>query len=198
MSDEKKPTFYEKLINARKEMKHPERSGVNSFKKYDYATLQDLYDSCLESLLKNGLMVIHQERWIGDNLCLVTKIIDSTSNEDIETISKLDPTLNIQEYGSILTYYKKYHLSGLLCLRTDYDDDGESVQEAQKKVISKAQAEDIANLLKGRKNVWNAISKKFSVNAISDIPTHQYKAISAYIGRCIINEEKENGNGERS
>lgn len=194
MSNEKKPTFYEKLINARKSMKHPERSGRNNFKKYDYATLQDLYDSCLEPLLKNGLMVVHQETWIEGNLCLVTKIIDGEIGEICETMSKLDPTLNIQEYGGVLTYFKKYHLSGLLCLRTDYDDDGESVQQAQKETITEEEAKNLADLLKGRKKLWDILSKKFGINAISEIPKHQYKAISAYINRCLINEDKENTN----
>jgi hypothetical protein len=196
MSTEKKPTFYKKLIKARKAMKHPSRGGKNKYKNHDYATLQDLYDSCLEPLLNEGLFVFHKEEAGEDGTrYLVTKIVCEDTEECCEASSKLDTSLDIQSYGGQYTYLKKYHLSGLLCLRTDTDDDGEALQQAQRETISHAEAEELKKRINGNKTVWNNISRTYDLKSISSIPRHKYKEIVTHLDRALINVKKEeNGN----
>ena len=49
----------------------------------------------------------------------------------IETSSVLNADLKIQDQGSELTYHSRYNLGCLLSIRTDYDDDAESIKSKE-------------------------------------------------------------------
>ena len=122
-------SFKHKLVEARKNMANPKRGGTDNFKKRKYVTLQDIYDATLPSLLEEYLTITNFKDYRKDKFSLVTRIEDADSDEFIETFSPLNESLKIQEQGAEITYYSRYNLGCLLSIRTDFDDDAESIKD---------------------------------------------------------------------
>ena len=123
--------IYKKLIEVRKNIEKLERSGSNAHTKNKYSTLEDYYSASLEPLLKAGLWMYHKEVVEGEKTWLKTYIFDAETNTSVETQSILNVNVDVQKYGAQLTYYRRYHVSCLLCLRADFDDDGESLKDTK-------------------------------------------------------------------
>jgi len=193
--------IHERIATARKQMKHPARSKTNAYKKYKYATLQDLYDSCLFQLLEEGVKLAHNTIIIEKEIWLRTSLTNIFDKSDFdESFSKMKLDLDPQEYGALETYYKKYHISGMLCLRSDFDgdDDGESLKgknieekksQAANKFINKEQGDIIFAQLENDGVLYEKLKTAFGINSVKELTSVNYKnAIS------FINVQKQNNN----
>lgn len=94
--------------------------------KYSYADLADVIESC-KPLAKHGLAVIHQmtlDEAMG--LLLITSLIHE-SGESVKTLYPLpDPSkIRAQDFGSALTYARRYSLSSIVGIASEEDDDGQ-------------------------------------------------------------------------
>jgi len=184
--------FKRKLIDARKKMIDLEKDGINDFKKYRYVTLQNYYDVCINHLLDEGLFITHLETISEGSPYIVTSIRDVDSTETIESWTLLDKGLTIQNYGAALTYYKKYHISSLLCLRVDNDDDAESVERNRKTYITHEEAKKLSEMMtllneSDRKNIIKAIGTSNAKN----VEANKYEAVNKLIQNAIDNTIKE-------
>lgn len=103
--------------------------------KYSYADLSDVIAAVTEPLAKNGLAVIHQLDYLNDSYGLKTSLVHS-SGQLISTWYPLpDPSkqqIRAQEFGSALTYARRYSLSSLVGIASEEDDDGASAAPAHK------------------------------------------------------------------
>ncbi len=86
---------------------------------YKYADLSDLIDATRPACGKNGLA--YTQPIIGDEL--VTWLIH-TSGQKIESKVRLQMNLSPQEFGSYLTYFRRYALGAILGIAGEEDDDG--------------------------------------------------------------------------
>ncbi len=97
--------------------------------KYSYADLADVIEAVRLPLSKNGLSIIHQLVLSKDGYGLTTSLLHS-SGEKIDTWYPLpDPSkqqIRAQEFGSALTYARRYSLSSLIGIASEEDDDGAS------------------------------------------------------------------------
>lgn len=190
MSENKK-SFKQKLIDSRKNMSNPKRGGIDNFKKRKYVTLQDLYDATLPFLLEEGLILTNFRDFVNEKLVLVTKISDSDSDEFIQTFAICNEEIKIQEQGSELTYNQRYNLGCLLSIRTDFDDDGESIKDkiSNKKVLP-AQLRQINGLLSVLPPQYEELLlKKAQVNDVKEINQDKFASIIDFLNKKII----ENG-----
>ena len=167
---------YKKLIKARQNMDRLERSGENKHLKTSYSTLEDIYDACLSPLLEEGLLPIHEQIYKESKLYLITKIVDSESGEFIFAENVINTEMDVQLIGRLLTYLKRYQLSGLLSLRTDKDDDdGESVKgiAVEPQYITEPQYNFLMNLIENKPNKEEIIKyykTRFKINDLREIP----------------------------
>lgn len=127
----------ESLAKAQLEFEPIKKTGLNPFLKNSYATLDDIVNATKVGLANNGLSVVHRIEERKDKDYLVSELWHFEEDDAISTYSCIDKyvkandkTSLIQTYGSILTYLKRYHISLLLNLCTDEDNDG---NEAEKK-----------------------------------------------------------------
>jgi len=95
--------------------------------KYNYADLADVLDSIRLPLSANGLALVHSMVLNEQGYGLITKLLHE-SGEFIETWYPLpNPELGEikpQEFGSALTYARRYSVSSLVGIASDEDDDG--------------------------------------------------------------------------
>jgi ERF superfamily len=100
---------------------------------YHYADLSDLVDAVMGPLGDQGLVVTQRMEISegGGTLLLVTELLH-VSGENLRSVYPLpDPgTQRPQEFGSALTYSRRYALSALLGVAAEEDDDAQAAQAA--------------------------------------------------------------------
>lgn len=102
-----------------------EFSGGRS-KEYKYADLASVIDAIREPLAENGLAYFHKMGNCETVFGMRTILVHS-SGEKVDTWYPLpDPTkTKAQDFGSAMTYARRYSLSSLLGIASDDDDDGQ-------------------------------------------------------------------------
>jgi hypothetical protein len=117
--------------------------------KYAYADLADVIEAVREPLSKNELAIVHRLVYDGaSKFGLLTSLIHS-SGEKLETWYPLpDPSdrdIKPQEFGSALTYGRRYSLSSLIGIASEEDDDGQTAAPASKQSPAATKSEPIKN-----------------------------------------------------
>ena len=123
------------LAKAQAEFSTPKRTKeamVTATRRYNYADLQDVLASVREPLAKHGLSVTQMTQEFAGQVELVTLLLHS-SGEWLRSVYPVKAkTERPQEFGSALTYARRYTLSALLGIASEEDDDAQGAQAAQK------------------------------------------------------------------
>ena len=99
---------------------------------YAYATLDQIMDKLAPILHENKLLVLHQTDWDTEEKCsyLKTTVIDTDDpTQTISSLTYLDSTVTlpgqnkVMVIGSMITYYRRYHVTSLFGLTTETDTD---------------------------------------------------------------------------
>lgn len=108
------------------------KTSENPFFHSSYADFSSIWETCRKSLTDNGLSV-SQLPISEDNKVGVETILMHNSGEWISTKLLLTPVkTDPQAQGSAITYARRYSLSGIVCLATEEDDDGNKATEGKK------------------------------------------------------------------
>lgn len=103
------------------------RSDKGNYK-FAYATLDTILDHIRAPLSENGLSVTQAIDLAGERPVVRTMLMHS-SGEWLESVTPLIGNTNKpQEFGSAVTYARRYALSAMLSLTADDDDDGNVAQ----------------------------------------------------------------------
>jgi len=123
--------LYEAILKVQQSAPFIDKSAANPFFKSKYADLPAIWKAVKESMGENGLLVTHSMTAGNDGEFIVTKIIHAKTGQEMESISKITLSkVTAQEYGSYITYMRRYALSAMLGLVTDEDDDGNKASHA--------------------------------------------------------------------
>lgn len=131
----------EALSKAQAEIKPPVKNRHVDFQpksggrvKYSYADLADVIEAVRVPLSKNGLAIVHQLEYSKSGYGLKTVLMHS-SGEFVDTWYPLpDPSkqeIRAQEFGSALTYARRYSLSSIVGIASEEDDDGANAAPTQ-------------------------------------------------------------------
>ncbi len=128
------PKLTEALAKAQAEIKPPIKNRHVNFThngkttKYSYADLADVIEAVRLPLSKNGLAVAHQLEYSPAGYGLKTSLLH-ISGERLTTWYPLpDPMkqqIRAQEFGSALTYARRYSISSIVGIASEEDDDGQ-------------------------------------------------------------------------
>lgn len=174
--EEKEPaTLYEALFNVQQVCPAITKETNNPFFKSKYADLPTIWGVIRPLMKTNKLFLSHAVHKEEDGEYLVTTITHVPTGDNLKTTNKITLVKHTaQEYGSYMTYMRRYALSALLGLVTDEDDDGNKATEAEKMQSPKAPkpanplkeiADKIAKQLRDAENlevleyVWNGFAK---------------------------------------
>ncbi len=140
------------LAKAQGTMKNAAMDKVNPHFRSRYASLASVLDAIRDPLSANGLSITSQRK--GDTLYTT---LWHDSGQWLRTEYPLPAVERPQEMGSILTYAKRYSISGLVCNASDEDDDANAADAAVKKqngrtgasneIINPAQVENLETFL---------------------------------------------------
>ncbi len=125
--------LYEAILKVQQDAPFIDKSAANPFFKSKYADLPAIWKAIKELMGVNGILVTHSMTACVDGEFIHTKIIHAKSGQEMESVSKITLSkVTAQEYGSYITYMRRYALSAMLGLVTDEDDDGNKATEAAK------------------------------------------------------------------
>lgn len=123
------------LAKAQAEFSTPKRTKeamVTATRGYKYADLQDVLNSVRDPLAKHGLAVTQMTQEFAGQVELVTLLLHS-SGEWLRSVYPVKArTEKPQEFGSAMTYARRYTLSALLGIASEEDDDAQGAQDSQK------------------------------------------------------------------
>mgnify|MGYP006268797261 CR=1 FL=1 len=124
------------LVGFQSECPAVKKSADNPFFKSKYATLDAIQHHIQPYLTKYGLVIVQKNITNEHGLYVMTDVIESSTGELISSVFPIIVQKNTpQEYGSAVSYAKRYSLSGLLNLIiADEDDDGNMASQPTAKV----------------------------------------------------------------
>lgn len=105
------------------------KNGLPGYE-YQYADLADIREAVTPALAKNKLAVIHSIDATSNQL--TTTIVHSSGQFWAATFN-MPASQTPQQYGSSLTYARRYTLTALLGVFADEDDDGKKGDDADKR-----------------------------------------------------------------
>jgi len=124
-------TLIEALIAAQSEFPGIPKEAMGQARggKYPYATLPAVLEAVVPSLNRHGIALIQRTAVDGESLTLHT-ILRHTSGEEVESVVPLPMPASWQEWGSAMTYARRYSITALAGVAPDDDDDGARAQDA--------------------------------------------------------------------
>ena len=133
-------TLIEALIAAQSEFPGIPKEAMGQARggKYPYATLPAVLEAVVPSLNKHGIALIQRTAVEGESLTLHT-ILRHTSGEEVESVVPLPMPASWQDWGSAMTYARRYSITALAGVAPDDDDDGARAQGAPKAVTRPAE-----------------------------------------------------------
>ncbi len=112
-----------KLFEFQKKVQAIKRDATNPFFKSKYFDINTLIEEVKPILNELGLIIIQPFSVVNNQSVLVTQIIDQENGEKIESTVILPENMKPQEFGSAVTYFRRYSLQSMLFLQAE-DDDG--------------------------------------------------------------------------
>lgn len=104
----------------------PTKSGGSY--SFDYADIADMMNIVAPILAKNGLALNHELKVINGNLFLVTNLLHESGEERSSIVPVEKPGPRPQDFGSLLTYLRRYAGAAMIGVVTEADDDGNLAQ----------------------------------------------------------------------
>jgi hypothetical protein len=125
------------LAQFQKSVKPIVRSAANPFFKSKYAPLSDIQKHIKPDLEAAGLVITQACEFNDNGLFVVTKVIHVESGESLQSVFPVvTKGQTSQDYGSAVSYAKRYSLTGLLNLIvSDEDDDGNRAAATSEKPV---------------------------------------------------------------
>ena len=135
------------------------KNSDNPYFKSKFATLDAIQEHIRKPLQNNGLVVTQANKVVEGNAIVVSTVWHVESGEFLESefpVVVTKPTA--QEYGSAVSYAKRYSLSGLLNLTIqDEDDDGNKATFGNAEPVSvKPKTNDLPWLNEGHE-AWDKV-----------------------------------------
>jgi len=113
------------IVKAQGELNSVSKDGTNPHFRSKYATLQNIVESCRDTLRKHGLAVVQTfSETDGTYINLDTTLLHESGEWIAGTFTMTPTKHDPQGMGSATTYARRYALSAILGIVTDDDDDG--------------------------------------------------------------------------
>ena len=164
---------------------------VGSDRQYRYADLAGLLEATMPALTQHGLTVL--QAIDAETATLITRV-EHVSGEWVESAYPLTINLPPQQFGSNLTYGRRYSLQSLLCVAAD-DDDGAAAQAPAPKRAPKPKDDGISQAQRKRlfsiataagwtkEQIKAHLERVYGVTSTSELRAVAYDDICADFGR---------------
>ena len=117
----------EAFVNFQSELKPIGFDSENPFFKSNYLSLSGILENIIPILTKYKLSISQPMR-VENGFVIISTVLRHSSGESIQSDMILPPVADVQKFGSLITYYKRYQLQAMLGISAkDEDDDGNTL-----------------------------------------------------------------------
>lgn len=185
------------MAKAQGEFTVARKRSENPFFKSRYADFSDIVQAAQPALTKYGLSFSQPIDNEEDGSAYCYTILQHSSGQFIAPRLRITPAKNdIQSFGSMTTYIKRYSLMSLLGIAVaDDDDDGEramleardveakgtatntnyNARKESWETISKDQLAELEYELNGFPDMYEQIKASYKLNVLADLPKSKYR-----------------------
>jgi len=129
--------LYAALSKAQAQIKGAAKDAANPFFKSKYADLASVWEACREAITSNGLAVIQSPEMLDGIVGITTKLVHETGEVEESFLPlPLKAGAGAQDYGSAITYMRRYALAAMVGVAPE-DDDGNQAQSAAPPKVKK-------------------------------------------------------------
>lgn len=169
----------------------------NPYFKSSYADLDMMIKAVKPMLKQNGLSLVQTTRFPADGATILHTRVYHSSGQWIESRARILPTKNtIQDYGSTLTYNKRYQAATILGITVSHDpldDDAEiamvsareivakgpsmnkyNAKDQSHETITKEQIEELEYELADVPDLAEHVMDKLQIQSLADMPKSKY------------------------
>ncbi len=118
------------LVAAQKKMKNAGMNKVNPHFKSKYADLASIREAVMPHLLEHGIALVQEIQVRGHGTVVVTKLMRGRETIASECPVMVGERCKPQEFGSALTYARRYGMAAICGIASDEDDDANAAQGA--------------------------------------------------------------------
>lgn len=178
------------IIPKNKEVQVRSKSSGTTYT-FKYADLSAIWEAITEPLVRNELSITQVTRVRDNGECLVTKLLHSSGEVEISE-RMLTPTSTLQEYGSQLTYLKRYQLTSILGICADDDDDANAA-DGNEVTYKNESIEDRTKLSDKQKSFLESLLARLNEPSYAEAVCKKHKLETIYdINRDKFNDLVEN------
>lgn len=183
--------LYAAMAQVQQKAPFIDKDATNPHFKSKYADLPAIWRGIKEIVGEAGLLVNHSMDCIDGNDYITTKIIHVESGEHIESRSRIMLSKSTaQEYGSYITYMRRYALTAMLGIVTDDDDDGNAASNAQSKAAAKPAAKPEPKQGNPLKLIADKIGQQLRASQTIEVLNYVWKGFGDDLAK--IREESPN------
>ena len=167
----------------------------NPYFKSSYADLDMMIKAVKPMLKANGLSLVQTTRFPADGSTILHTRVYHSSGQWIESRARILPSKNtIQDYGSTLTYNKRYQAATILGITVSHDpldDDAEIAMVAAREIVAKGpskynakdqshetitkeQIEELEYELAAVPDLAEHVLDKLQIQSLADMPKSKY------------------------
>lgn len=174
---EKKTSLIEAMFNVQQKAPSISKATDNPFFKSKYADMSDIWDA-IKPILGMEKIHIGHKVYITENGHEVLKTIfthvptgETVESEKLIMLSRQ----TAQEFGSYMTYMRRYMVTSMLGLVTENDDDGNKASEKPQVVtINQNQLTTLQNMMMEAQADEVAFLKYYGIEKLEDLPSASF------------------------
>jgi len=122
-------SIHQKLFDLQQKIEAIKKDSVNPHFKSKYFDINGIIAALKPHLKEVGLVIIQPVQYENGRNVLKTIIADAAGAESMESTIALPECAKPQDFGSAITYFRRYALQSLLLLEAE-DDDGNLASQA--------------------------------------------------------------------
>jgi len=130
------------LARAQATMENAPMNKTNPHFKSRYADLASIRDTVVPALAAEGIAVVQAIDVRGYGPAVVTKLLMGEEEITSECPVVVGETYKPQEFGSALTYARRYSLAAIVGIAAEEDDDGNAAQGGAQNGVAKPRTVD--------------------------------------------------------
>ena len=109
------------------------KANLGGGRVYEYASLDDVLAEAIPALSDAGLVLVQSVVAMDNTQFVRTEIVDPETGEKVVSDIAMPPANKWHDFGSGMTYARRYSLSALLGIACDADDDANTAMDSQRK-----------------------------------------------------------------
>jgi hypothetical protein len=162
------------LAKAQGQMGGAAKGADNPFFKSKYADLGSVISAAKAPLAENGLSYVQFPFSYNGEVGVTTRLMHSSGQWMESSFSIPAPKTDAHTYGGLVTYCRRFSLQSALGIPAE-DDDGNSVTQAAKSVVSQEQVHSVRAMLELTNTEESKFLKAYNASAVEQMTSDQFK-----------------------